>query len=67
MAIRCGDYRTMGVRNIWIVDPANRVGHMFLEREWIEGQQVLQVPGTEIALDLNRIFQNLYQSTTTSL
>ena len=64
MAIRCGDYRTMGVRNIWIVDPANRVGHMFLEREWIEGRQILQVPGTEITLDLHRIFENLYQSTT---
>jgi hypothetical protein len=31
-----------------------------------EGRQVLQVPGTEIALDLNRIFENLYQSTTTT-
>jgi Uma2 family endonuclease len=64
MAIRCADYRTMGVRTIWIVDPANRVGHIFLEREWIEGRQILQVPGTEITLDLHRIFENLYQSTT---
>jgi hypothetical protein len=39
---------------------------MFLEREWIDGRQVLQVPDTEIAVDLTRIFEDLYRTTTTT-
>ncbi len=58
MTQRCKDYIGMGVRTLWIVDPTNRTGHMWVSGAWTESS-ILSVPGTSIKADLNTIFGQL--------
>jgi Uma2 family endonuclease len=55
---RCNDYIRMGVRTLWIVDPSNRTGHMWVDGAWIE-RTALHVPGSSIHLDLKTIYDRL--------
>jgi hypothetical protein len=48
----------MGVRTLWIVDPSNRTGHMWVDGAWIETTS-LHVPGSSIHLDLKTIYDRL--------
>ena len=60
MQLRVDDYARMGVENIWIVDPWNRVGYYAsgqgfrkTEGDWLE------VAGTEIRVSLGEVFGEL--------
>ncbi len=54
------DYLTMGVENIWLIDPVQRVAYTFgtagLSAPVFD---TLTVPGTEIRLDLTPLFADL--------
>ncbi|SEC49479.1 Uma2 family endonuclease [Terriglobus roseus] len=54
------DYRTMGVSNIWLIDPQERIAYVYgpggLERQQ---DLILRAPGTDIALDVNDLFADL--------
>jgi Uma2 family endonuclease len=63
---RLDDYRRMGVRNIWVIDPAFRRGFDFSSTGWIETQSFQlpsQVPGHDptigIRLDLAALFASV--------
>jgi Uma2 family endonuclease len=60
---RAQDYRAMGVKAIWLVDPKTRTGRMSIEGPddvW-QLAKVLTVPGTDIHVDLDQLFANLTQ------
>jgi Uma2 family endonuclease len=54
------DYRTLGVPNIWLIDPQERLAYTY-GPGGLEQQQdlVLRALGTEIALDVNDLFADL--------
>jgi Uma2 family endonuclease len=49
------DYRRMGVKNIWVIDPATRQGFNYSAGNWIETSS-FAVAGSAIHLDLAAIF-----------
>jgi Uma2 family endonuclease len=54
---RLEDYRAMGVKNIWVLDPATQTGF-----DWIagwHGVQRFEAAGTPIYLDVREIFDSL--------
>ena len=55
---RLDDYRRMGVRNIWIVDPLHRRGYDCSTGSWIESMS-FAVENSPIAVDLSAIFADL--------
>jgi len=52
---RLDDYRKMGVRNIWVVDPATRKGFDCSTGSWIETVR-FSAAGTGVHIDLAAIF-----------
>lgn len=52
---RANDYERMGIANIWVVDPQTRTGQVFSQERWHYVQQ-FAVPGTEIRIDLDKLF-----------
>lgn len=52
---RLEDYRRMGIRNIWVVDPAVRKGFDCATEEWTETQS-FAAPDTPIRIDLATLF-----------
>ncbi len=54
---RATDYRNMGVKTIWIIDPKTRSGRMCIDDIWSASRR-LEVPGTPIYVDL---IDNLFQ------
>jgi Uma2 family endonuclease len=52
---RLEDYRTMGVKNIWVVDPATRKGFDCSTGNWIETAH-FTAAGSNIHIDLGAIF-----------
>jgi Uma2 family endonuclease len=55
---RVHDYRAMGIKAIWLVDPRTRTGRMSSgigEDAWLLAK-VLKVPGTAIHVDLAQLF-----------
>src|SRR5580658_4732673 len=52
---RLEDYRTMGVKNIWVVDPATRKGFDCSTGNWIETAH-FAAAGSSIHIDLGAIF-----------
>jgi Uma2 family endonuclease len=55
---RLDDYRKMGVRNIWVVDPQNRSGYDCSTGSWIESI-LFAIKDTPIFVDLAPIFAEL--------
>ena len=55
---RAQDYVNMGVQTLWIIDPKTRTGRMGIGADWI-GAERLEVPGTELYVDLEAIFKNI--------
>jgi Uma2 family endonuclease len=55
---RIDDYRKMGVRNIWIVDPQTRRGYDCSTGSWIE-KQSFAVENSPVTVDLSVIFEEL--------
>lgn len=52
---RLDDYRRMGVKNIWVVDPATRKGFDCSAGKWIETAN-FAVPDSPIRIDLAAVF-----------
>lgn len=52
---RLEDYRKMGVKHIWVVDPAKRRGFDCSTASWIETAE-FSIPGTGIQIGLGAIF-----------
>ncbi|MGB8885683.1 MAG: Uma2 family endonuclease [Candidatus Korobacteraceae bacterium] len=55
---RLDDYRQMGIRHIWVVDPQTRRGYDCSTGSWIETNS-LAVENSPIAVDLSVIFADL--------
>jgi Uma2 family endonuclease len=55
---RTQDYRAMGVKTVWIVDPKTRTGRMCIGTDWIEAVR-LEVRGTPLFVNLPDIFSQL--------
>jgi Uma2 family endonuclease len=55
---RARDYREMGVKTVWIVDPKTRTGRMCSGAEWVESSR-LEVKGTSLYVNLPDIFSQL--------
>jgi Uma2 family endonuclease len=55
---RSQDYRAMGVRTVWIIDPKTRTGRMCAGAEWVEAAR-LEVKGTPLFVELAEIFSQL--------
>jgi Uma2 family endonuclease len=54
-AERLADYRSMGIKNIWVVDPATRKGFDCSTGDWIETTH-FAVVGSPIHIDLAAFF-----------
>ena len=55
---RLEDYRRMGVRNVWVVDPAERKGFDFSSGSWIETASFADA-ATGLRLDLAALFASI--------
>ena len=55
---RAQDYRAMGVKTVWIIDPRTRTGRMCWGMEWVESSR-LEVKGTSLYVNLPEIFSQL--------
>jgi Uma2 family endonuclease len=55
---RAADYLQMGVPCVWIIDPTSRSGRQCIGNAWTAGD-ALAVPGTEIQVNLLRLFAAL--------
>jgi Uma2 family endonuclease len=55
---RLEDYRHMGIRNLWVIDPAGRRGFDFSSGNWVETTSFAD-PNTGIRLDLNSLFSSI--------
>jgi Uma2 family endonuclease len=55
---RAQDYRGMGVKTVWIIDPKTRSGRMCSGSEWVEAAR-LEVKGTSLYVNLPDIFSQL--------
>ena len=55
---RAADYRRMGVRTIWIIDPRTRTGRYCVDDSWTAAERLI-VPGTAVYADLNDLFAKL--------
>jgi len=55
---RLEDYRRMGIRNLWVIDPAERRGFDFSSGSWVETSCFVD-NSTGIRLDLNSVFASI--------
>ena len=55
---RAQDYRSMGVKTVWIIDPKTRTGRMCSAAEWVESSR-LEAKGTPLYVNLPEIFSQL--------
>ena len=55
---RLTDYRKMGIRNVWVIDPATRVGYDCSTTAWLPVEE-FRVAGTSIFLRLNDLWSEL--------
>jgi len=58
---RLADYRQMGIPNIWVIDPANRVGYDCSTAAWLPNEE-FQVAGSPIFLRLSDLWSELEAS-----
>jgi Uma2 family endonuclease len=55
---RLEDYRKMGIKHVWVVDPSERKGFDCSTGSWIETKD-FAVPGTPVELHLDAIFADV--------
>jgi Uma2 family endonuclease len=55
---RLEDYRRMGIRSLWVIDPMERRGFDFSSGNWIEATSFADT-STGIRLDLNSLFASI--------
>jgi len=58
---RLADYRQMGVRNVWVIDPANRTGYDCSTTAWLPVEE-FRVPESPIFLRLTDVWTELDSS-----
>jgi Uma2 family endonuclease len=58
--VRLEDFARMGIQNIWLLDPEERVAFRYTESglKRVEGSRI-EVPATEIYMDLGEVFAAL--------
>jgi Uma2 family endonuclease len=55
-----GDFAAMGVPNLWIIDPYQRIGYVYTSPDTLKlVTERLTIPGTPIYLDLPTLFAEL--------
>jgi len=55
---RLGDYRQMGIQNVWVIDPSTRVGYDCSTAAWLPAEE-FRVAGTPILLRLADLWTEL--------
>ncbi len=55
---RLADYRLMGIQNVWVIDPANRVGYDCSTTAWLPVEE-FRVAGSPIFLRLSDLWSEL--------
>ncbi len=55
---RLADYRRMGIPNVWVIDPANRVGYDCSTAAWLPVEE-FRITGSPIFLRLNDLWSEL--------
>src|SRR5271157_3535962 len=55
---RLADYRQMGIPNVWVVDPTNRLGYDCSTAAWLPNEE-FRVAGSPIFLRLNDLWSEL--------
>ena len=55
---RLADYRRMGIANVWVIDPANRVGYDCSTAAWLPVEE-FRIAGLPIFLRLNDLWNEL--------
>jgi len=55
---RLADYRQMGIPNVWVVDPTNRLGYDCSTAAWLPNEE-FRVTGSPIFLRLNDLWSEL--------
>lgn len=55
---RLGDYRNMGIRNVWVIDPINRIGYDCSTPAWLPVEE-FRVNGTPIFFRLSDLWTEL--------
>ncbi len=55
---RLADYRQMGIRNVWVIDPANRMGYDCGTTAWLPADE-FRVPESPIFLRLSDLWNEL--------
>ena len=55
---RLADYRRMGIPNVWVIDPANRVGYDCSTAAWLPVEE-FRVAGSSIFLHLTNLWSEL--------
>ncbi len=58
---RLADYRQMGIQNIWVIDPANRVGYDCSTAAWLPVEE-FRITATPIFLRLSEMWNELRSS-----
>jgi len=55
---RLADYRQMGIPNVWVIDPANRIGYDCSTAAWLPDEE-FRVAGSPIFLRLSDLWSEL--------
>ena len=55
---RLGDYRQMGIQNVWVIDPSTRVGYDCSTAAWLPVEE-FRVAGTPVFLRLGDLWTEL--------
>jgi Uma2 family endonuclease len=55
---RLADYRQMGIPNVWVIDPANRIGYDCSTAAWLPVEE-FRVAGTAISVRLTDLWSEL--------
>jgi Uma2 family endonuclease len=55
---RLGDYRRMGIQNVWVIDPANRIGYDCSTAAWLPVEE-FRVAGTPVHFPLANLWSEL--------
>ena len=60
MQDRVDDYKAMGVRQVWVIDPLRHKAYMASERGFLQPEEnMLTVDGIEIVVPLDEMFAAL--------
>jgi len=59
---RSRDYIAMGVPNIWVIDPSNRMALWHSAEAWHETTSELRIAGSPVYVDLEALFRDLDES-----